>query len=81
MLVYNKIAEVVADQFIIIALFEVITVGIIFFVSKKRLTLKTFLISIFIALILSLTSTIIARGIMEEHFITKSSVGLYSIIM
>jgi Na+(H+)/acetate symporter ActP len=60
MLVYNIIAEIAADQFVIIALCEIITVGIIFLVFKKRLTLKASLITVFRALILSLISTIIA---------------------
>lgn len=62
MLLYNIIAEIAADQFVIIALYEVITIGIIFLVFKKRLTLKACLITVFMALILSLISTIIARG-------------------
>ncbi len=62
MLVYNQISEIVADRFIIIALFEVITTGIIFIFFKKRLTLKIFFMTILLALILSLISTMIARG-------------------
>lgn len=62
MLVYNFIAEITADQFVIIALYEIITVGIISFIFKKRLTLKIYLFVILLALVLSLISTIITRG-------------------
>ena len=62
MLVYDLIAEITADQFVMIALFEVITIGIVTFVFKKKLTLKIYLFTILVALVLSLISLIVARG-------------------
>jgi hypothetical protein len=62
MLIYNHIAEITADQFIIIALYEIITISIIIFLFKKRLTTKIYFFTILLALILSIISIIFARG-------------------
>jgi hypothetical protein len=62
MLVYNLLSEIIADQFIIIAFSKLLLLVLFFLFLKKRLTLKTCLIAILFALILSLMSTIIARG-------------------
>ena len=62
MLIYNHIAEITADQFVIIAVYEIITISIATFVFKKRLSLKIYLFTILVALVLSLISLIIARG-------------------
>ena len=62
MLIYNLIAEITADQFVIIAVYEIITIGIITFIFKKKLTLKIYLFTIIVALVLSLISLIFTRG-------------------
>ena len=62
MFIYNLIAEITADQFAIIAFYEIITIGIVIFVFKKKLTLKIYFFTILLALILSVISMIIARG-------------------
>ena len=62
MLIYNHIAEIIADQFLIIALYEIITIGIVTFVFKKRLTVRIYFITILLAIILSIISMVIARG-------------------
>ena len=62
MLIYNRIAEITADQFVIIALYEIITISIVSFVFKKRLTLRIYFLTILMALILSVISMAIARG-------------------
>jgi len=62
MFIYNLIAEITADQFIIIALYEIIAISIVSFVFKKRLTLRIYFFTILLALILSIISVIIARG-------------------
>lgn len=62
MLIYNHIAEITADQFVIIALYEIIIIGIVTFVFKKKLTIRIYLFTILLALILSVISMIIARG-------------------
>ena len=62
MLIYNTIAEIIAGQFVIIALYEIITIGIVIFVFKKRLTVRIYLITILLAIILSIISMVIARG-------------------
>ena len=62
MLIYNHIAEIIADQFLIIALYEIITIGIVTFVFKKRLTVRIYFLTILLAIILSIISMVIARG-------------------
>lgn len=62
MLIYNLIAEITADQFVVIALYEIITLSIVTFIFKKKLTLKICFFTILLALILSILSMIIARG-------------------
>jgi len=62
MLIYNLIAEITADQFVIIAVYEIIAISILTFVFKKKLTLKIYLFTILIALVLSVLSLIFARG-------------------
>lgn len=62
MFIYNLIAEITADQFIIIALYEIIAISIVSFVFKKKLALRIYFFTILLALILSIISVIIARG-------------------
>jgi hypothetical protein len=62
MLIYNRIAEIIADQFVIIAVYEIITIGIVTFVFKKRLTIRIYFLTILLAIILSIISMVIARG-------------------
>ena len=62
MLIYNLIAEITADQFVIIAVYEIITIGIVTFVFKKRLTVRIYFLTILLAIILSIISMVIARG-------------------
>ena len=62
MLIYNLIAEITADQFVIIAVYEVLAICILTFILKKRLLLKTYLFTVIIAFVLSLISLIFTRG-------------------
>lgn len=62
MIFYNYLTELVASQFLLIALFEATVVAISFFVFKKKLTVMTFLFSIIITSVISLISIIVARG-------------------
>ncbi len=62
MLIYNILTEITIVQFAIIALYEIITISIVTFVFKKRLTLKIYLFVILLALILSTISVIITSG-------------------
>ena len=62
MLIYNKITELLYDQFLILFVFEVIVILISIFVFKKRFSLTTIIYFILIALLLSLLTISITNG-------------------
>lgn len=62
MLIYNRFTELIAQQFIILALFEAMSVALALFVFKRRMTARILFFAAGIAIVLSLLSVVIVRG-------------------
>lgn len=62
MLIYNKVTELVYDQFLILFVVEVAIILVTLFLFKKKLSFKLILFSSIIAMVLSLLSMMIVNG-------------------
>lgn len=62
MLLYNKVTELVYDQFLLLFLFEIVVLLFAILLFKKKLNFKTILFSSIIAIVISLLSMMIVNG-------------------
>lgn len=62
MLFYNQLTELIAEQFIMLALFEATVMGILVFIFKRKPTVRIVLYSAIAGMILSLLSSLIVQG-------------------